>query len=164
MDCQNTRASGGCIFLIQRRLVDSEADIFFDGLAPGRVANLRVNSCTSSMSIWGVHNFDIKDSEMNAIQVKLRADTLQAKMDPLSFTTWVLGDWDVPAPNEGRTNAFPCTGSPSTFRSPTLRPIQRGWQQLLQELTELQQVHPTHFRRNPMHVSTESTHRSLDGG
>ena len=112
-------------------------------LVPGRVLRTCVTKGQCKWVIYNIHNHGISGPDLASVVEAMSADISIARSHPDTYTVAVLGDFNFPAPAEGRLKLeAPATSAPSAVGN---RAAVRKWQSALDQLVEIQQGSPTHF-------------------
>ena len=86
-------ATGGLVTMVPR-YVARESDFHFEVLIPGRVTRLSLCLHGSTIVMWNVHYHEFSGSDMNIFDRKISDDLEQAKLHPLTFSAFVVGDFN----------------------------------------------------------------------
>ena len=89
------RNVGGIITFVSKKLVPLSTDISDLVISPGRVHRINIQKHNSTMTIFNVHNFELHPEETAHLCRALQADANASALDPMNFTTFALGDFNL---------------------------------------------------------------------
>ena len=134
--------SGGVITVIRSSLLLGST-LSSTPLVPGRVLRTCITRGQCKWVIYNVHNHGISGPDLASVVEAMSADISAARSLPDACTVAVLGDFNFPAPAEGRLRLeTPASSAPSAAYSCA---AVRSWQSALSKLVEIQQCSPTHY-------------------